>query len=156
MLRPSIGSANASAPSCERKTKTSSGTYNPTMKTTAAILIALVSALVATSGAGASPSLTVSPGTKLALTVGPNFTITLKTATGKAFTSLKKGTYTIVVKDRANIHNAHLMAPGGISKKTGVSFTGTVTWKVKFAKTGTLKFQCDPHASTMHGSKKIV
>jgi len=27
---------------------------------------------------------------------------------------------------------------------------------VKFTKTGTLRYQCDPHATTMHGSKKIV
>jgi plastocyanin len=155
-VRLSIGSAIASAPSCGHKTEARLVPYNPTMKTTAAIFIALVTALVATSGAGAGSSLTVSPGTKLALTVGPGFTITLTTATGKSFTSLKKGTYTIVVKDKASIHNAHLTAPGGISKKTGVSFTGTVTWKVKFAKTGTLKFQCDPHSFSMHGSKKIV
>jgi plastocyanin len=126
------------------------------MKTTAAILSALVVALVAVSGAGAGSATTVSPGTKLILTVGPGFTITLKTATGKSFTALKKGTYTIVVRDKASIHNAHLMAPGGISKATGVSFVGTKTWKIKFTKTGTLRFQCDPHASSMHGSKKIV
>jgi hypothetical protein len=126
------------------------------MKTTAATLIACLFGLVAASGAGAGSSTTVKPGTKLALTVGPGFAITLKTATGKSFTSLKRGSYTIVVRDKASIHDAHLMAPGGISKKTGVSFVGTVTWKVKFTKTGTLKYQCDPHASTMHGSKKIV
>src|ERR671931_333542 len=126
------------------------------MKTTAATLIAFALALAVVSGAGAGSSTTVRPGTKLALTVGPGFTITLKTATGKSFTSLKKGTYTIVVRDKAGIHNAHLMAQGGISKKTGVSFVGTVTWKVKFTKTGTLRYQCDPHVSSMHGSKKIV
>ena len=138
------------------KTEPSPVPYNPTMKTTAAILIASALALVAVSGAGASSAVTVSPGTKLALTDGPGFTITLKTATGKSFTSLKHGSYTIVVRDKSNIHNAHLMAPGGISKKTGVSFVGTVTWKVKFTKTGTLRYQCDPHVSSMHGSKKIV
>ena len=126
------------------------------MKTTAAILSALLVALVAVSGAGAGSSTTVRPGTKLVLTVGPGFTITLKTATGKAFTALKKGKYTIVVRDKASIHNAHLRAPGGINKATGVAFVGTKTWKVTFAKTGTLRFQCDPHASSMHGAKKIV
>lgn len=126
------------------------------MKTTAATLIAFAFALVAVSGAGASSSTTVTPGTKLVLTVGPGFTISLKTATGKSFTSLKRGSYTIVVRDKASIHNAHLIAPGGISKKTGVSFVGTVTWKVKFTKTGTLRYQCDPHAFSIHGSKKIV
>ena len=126
------------------------------MKTTAATFIALIVSLVAVSATPAAATAPIAPGTKLALTVGPGFTITLKTATGKSFTSLKKGSYTIVVNDKSGIHNAHLMAPGGITKKTGVSFTGTVTWKVKFGKAGTLKFQCDPHASSMHGSKKIV
>lgn len=126
------------------------------MKTTAAILIASAIALVAVSGAGASASTTVAPGTTLALKVGPGYTISLKTATGKSFTSLRRGSYTIVVRDKGNFHNAHLMAPGGISKKTGVSFVGTVTWKVKLAKTGTLRYQCDQHPSEMHGSKKIV
>ena len=126
------------------------------MKTTATTFIAVVLALVAVSAASAAPTAPIAPGTKLALTVGPGFTITLKTATGKSFTSLKKGSYTIVVKDKSSIHNAHLTAPGGISKKTGVSFVGAVTWKVKLGKAGTLKFQCDPHASSMHGSKKIV
>jgi plastocyanin len=126
------------------------------MKTTAATLIACLFAFVGASGAGAGSSTTVTPGTKLSLTVGPGFTISLKTATGKSFTSLKRGTYTIVVRDKADIHNAHLIAPGGISKKTGVSFVGTVTWKVKLTKTGALRYQCDPHASSIHGSKKIV
>jgi plastocyanin len=126
------------------------------MKTTAATLIACFFGLFAASGAGASSSTTVTPGTKLALTVGPGFTISLKTATGKSFTSLKRGSYTIVVRDKADIHNAHLMAPGGISKKTGVSFVGTVTWKVKLTKTGVLRYQCDPHASSLHGSKKLI
>lgn len=126
------------------------------MKRTVATLVTFACGLVAASGAGAGSSATVTPGTKLVLTDGPGFTITLKTATGKSFTSLKKGKYTIVVRDKASIHNAHLIAPGGISKKTGVSFVGTVTWKVKFTKAGTLRYLCDPHATTMHGSKKIV
>jgi plastocyanin len=126
------------------------------MKTTTTLLIALVMGLVAASGAGAGAAASVAPGTKLALTVGPGFTISLKTATGKSFTSMKRGSYTIVVKDKSPIHNAHLTAPGGINKKTGVSFVGTVTWKVKLTKAGTLKYVCDPHASLMHGSRKIT
>jgi hypothetical protein len=125
------------------------------MKTTLAIISASIAALVAVSGAGAGSTATVTPGTKLALTVGPGFTISMKTATGKSFTSLKKGSYTIVVKDKSSSHNAHLTAPGGVNKATGISFVGTSTWKVKFTKTGTLKFQCDSHPF-MHGSKKIV
>jgi hypothetical protein len=94
--------------------------------------------------------------THLVLKVGPGFTITLKTAAGKSFKAMKRGTYTILVRDLASIHNAHLTAPGGVNKKTGVAFVGKVTWKVKLSKVGTLRFRCDPHASTLHGSKKIV
>jgi plastocyanin len=93
---------------------------------------------------------------KLLLTAGPGYAITLKTAAGKTAKSVKLGTYTVVVRDRSTIHNAHLVAPG-FDRRTTVPFVGTKTWKVKLAKTGTLRFQCDPHASQgMRGSAKIV
>jgi plastocyanin len=98
----------------------------------------------------------ITPKTKLALTTGPGFTITLKTAVGKSFKTMKRGTYTIVVRDRSSDHNAHLTAPGGVNKKTGVAFKGSVTWKVKLTKVGTLRYRCDPHALEMNGSRKIV
>jgi plastocyanin len=127
------------------------------MRHTAALLTVAIAGLVfAAIGNAGQTAAPITAKTKLVLTVGPGFTISLKTATGKSFTSMKRGTYTILVRDKAGIHNAHLMAPGRVSKKTGVSFVGNVTWKVKLAKTGTLRFQCDPHASTMHGAKKIV
>jgi plastocyanin len=107
-----------------------------------------------TSSGGTTPA--ISAKTKLVLKVGPGFTITLKTTAGKSFKAMKRGTYTILVRDLSSIHNAHLTAPGGVSKKTRVAFVGKVTWKVKLAKVGTLKFKCDPHASSLHGSKKIV
>jgi plastocyanin len=93
---------------------------------------------------------------KLFLTAGPGYAITLKTAAGKTAKSVKLGTYTVVVRDRSTIHNAHLVAPG-FDRRTTVPFVGTKTWKVKLAKTGTLRFQCDPHASQgMRGGAKIV
>jgi hypothetical protein len=106
--------------------------------------------------AQAPTSTPVTAKTKLVLTTGPSFRITLKTAAGKSFKTMKRGTYTVVVRDRSDFHNAHLTAPGRVNKKTSVPFRGTVTWKVKLAKTGTLRFRCDPHASQMNGSRKIV
>ena len=103
-----------------------------------------------------TPTAAISAKTPLVLKVGPGFTITLKTKAGKSFKAMRRGTYRILVKDLANIHDAHLLAPGGVSKKTGVAFVGSVTWKVKIAKAGTLRFRCDPHATTMHGSRNIV
>jgi plastocyanin len=102
------------------------------------------------------PSGVVTPASKLVLTSGPGFTITLKTSAGATVKKLKTGTYATIVQDRARIHDAHLLAPG-VDKRTTVPFIGTQTWKVKLAKPGTLRFLCDPHASQgMRGSARIV
>jgi plastocyanin len=83
-------------------------------------------------------------------TVGPGFTITLQNADGSLVTHLDPGTYTIVVDDRATVHDFHLFGPG-VNVATDVEQTGTVTWSVTFAD-GKYQFQCDPHADAMHGS----
>jgi plastocyanin len=102
------------------------------------------------------PSNAVTPKTKLALTSGPGYTISLKTAAGKAVRRMTTGTYTVMVRDRSNIHNAHLVAPGA-NRFTTVPYTGTRTWKVRLARTGTLQFLCDPHARQgMRGSARIL
>ena len=94
--------------------------------------------------------------TKLVLTAGPSFVITLKTVAGKAVKTLKRGTYTMSVRDRSRIHNAHVVAPG-FNKKTTLPFVGKKTWKVALKRIGMLRFLCDPHASSgMRGSAKIV
>jgi plastocyanin len=99
----------------------------------------------------------VTPKAKLLLTSGPGFTITLKTAAGKTVKRMKTGTYRIVVRDRSRIHNAHVVAPGFNRRTWPLTYTGTQTWKVKLARTGTFRFLCDPHAlSGMKGSAKIV
>jgi plastocyanin len=114
-----------------------------------------------TVGSGSQPpatgggTATVTPKTKLVLTSGPGFTITLRTAGGKAVKAMKRGTYRLVVRDRSKIHNAHVIAPG-FNRATTVPFVGTKAWKVKLAKPGTFRFLCDPHASSMRGSAKIV
>jgi len=97
----------------------------------------------------------VTPMTRLVLTSGPGFSITLKTAAGKAVKTMKTGTYAVTVRDRSSSHNAHVIAPG-FNRATTVPFVGTQGWRVKLAKTGTLRFLCDPHASSMRGSAKIV
>jgi plastocyanin len=103
------------------------------------------------------PAGTVTPKTKLVLTSGPGFTITLKTTAGRAVKTMRKGTYTLVVRDRARIHNAHVVAPGYNRRTSPLTFVGTQTWKAKLARTGTLRFLCDPHALMgMKGSAKIV
>jgi plastocyanin len=93
---------------------------------------------------------------KLVLTTGPGYTITLKTQAGKAVKSLKLGTYRVVVRDRSSFHDAHIVAPG-FDRSTTVAFVGTKIWRMKLARTGTLRFLCDPHARQgMRGSARIV
>lgn len=93
-------------------------------------------------------------GAKLLLTVGPTPSITLKTTAGKPVKLLKAGAYTLVVRDRAKVHDAHLLG-AGVNRATGVAFTGTRTWKLTLRK-GTLVFRCDPHRTTMRGTVQIV
>jgi hypothetical protein len=50
-------------------------------------------------------------------TVGPGFTITLKTAQGKVVRKLRAGRYTIRIRDLSPIHDFHLLGPG-VNKKT--------------------------------------
>jgi plastocyanin len=114
---------------------------------TSLVAVAATLALVAAGTAGAATH-------KLFGTVGPGFTITLKDSKGKKVSSLKKGTYTIVVADKSNIHNFRLKGPGVNKEITKVGFTGTKTVTVTLS-SGTYKYVCDPHASTMHGSFKV-
>jgi plastocyanin len=101
------------------------------------------------------PPNAVTPRSKLRLTSGPGFTISLRTAAGKAVRTMTIGTYTVAVRDRSTFHNAHLVGPG-YNRRTTVPFVGSQTWKVRLARAGTLRFLCDPHASQMKGSAKIV
>jgi plastocyanin len=111
------------------------------------LLAALGSALAVTAPAGAALP-------KLVGTVGPGFTITLKRF-GKPLASLKAGTYSITVSDKSNIHNFHLRGPGVNKQITAVGFVGTKTITVKLTK-GVYRLVCDPHATTMKGSFKVV
>jgi plastocyanin len=114
-------------------------------RTRIALVAAFAAALTLVGTASAAPI-------KLTAVVGPSFNITLKKGTKKV-TKLKAGKYTITVKDLSNIHNFHLTGPG-LNKSTGVSSTGTKTWKVTLKK-GTYKYVCDPHSSVMKGSFKV-
>ena len=102
------------------------------------------------------PSAVITAKTKLVVTAGPQQVITLRTATGKPVKQLRRGTYTVIVRDRSPFHNVHLSAPG-YNRKTTVPYVGTQTWKMKLAKVGTLRYRCDPHAIVgMKGSATIV
>jgi hypothetical protein len=106
------------------------------------------------SGGGSTPTTTTTPSTatKLVATVGPGFTISLKRG-GRKVTALKRGLYTIVVRDRSAIHNFRLIGPG-VNKATGVKFVGTRTWRLRL-KVGLDRFRCDPHRTHMRGSFRV-
>jgi plastocyanin len=112
----------------------------------------LLTALLAGALALSAPSQAALP--KLTGTVGPGFTITL-TRLGKKVTAVKAGTYSITVADKSNIHNYRLVGPGLNKEITTIAFVGTKTVIVKLKK-GTYRFICDPHASIMKGSFKVL
>ena len=108
-------------------------------RTVAVVLAAAVAAAIAALPAFAA--------TKLPGTVGPGFTISMKTKPTKA------GKYTLVVSDKSSIHNFHLKGPG-VNVKTSVAAVGSKTFKITLKK-GKYTFVCDPHASVMKGSFTI-
>jgi plastocyanin len=87
---------------------------------------------------------------KLTGTVGPGFTITLKSGSKKV-SSLPAGKYTIAVSDKSDIHNFRLKGPGVNKEITSVSFKGSKSYTATLKK-GKYTFVCDPHASIMKGS----
>ncbi len=116
--------------------------------------LAGLSATVACAAALFGPSVAGGATPRLVGTVGPGFTIALKDGGGKAVKSLKAGKYTLTIRDQASIHDFHLSGPGLNKVITGVDFVGSKTITIALRK-GTYAFQCDPHASIMHGSFKV-
>jgi hypothetical protein len=109
-----------------------------------------LAALVAVGVLIAGPGTSSSADNQLEGTVGPGFTITL-TKGGDPVTELTPGLYYLTVHDRSAIHNFHLFGNGIDIQVTSVPFVGDVTIPVKI-KDGTFTFQCDPHATSMHGT----
>src|ERR1051326_4875953 len=123
------------------------------MRRTRFVLVAGVAALaIGVALAGAAVPVKVSG------TVGPGFTIGLKTSTGKLVlktTTLKAGSYSFTVKDASSIHNFTLNGPGVVNKViTATSFTGTKTVTVLLKK-GTYRFYCSIHPTIMTKTFKV-
>jgi hypothetical protein len=116
------------------------------MKKTLGVILLISSLGLAAAVAVARPASTA--GT-LDANVGPGFSITL-TQNGTRVTHLDAGAYTINVNDQAAEHNFHLSGPG-VDQATTVDGTGMTTWNVTFTD-GTYSYQCDAHATQMHGS----
>ena len=90
---------------------------------------------------------------RLIATVGPGFTIGLRTPAGARVTTLARGAYTITVRDRSRTHNFHLMGPR-VNRRTTVAARGTFTWRVTL-RAGRYRFVCDPHAAAMRGTFRV-
>jgi plastocyanin len=117
-------------------------------------IVALLGAALALSVGAATTALGQGASTPtLKGTVGPGPTITL-TKGGKKLTTLKPGTYTVSVNDRASTHNFTLereTKPKIEKHVTSTSFTGTRSMTVNLKK-GHWKFYCSVHEALMHGT----
>lgn len=113
--------------------------------------VTLVVALAAAALLGAADgAATQAQSTTLTASVGPGFSISLRTAGGAAVTRLNPGTYTINVNDQSDFHSFALTGPG-VSEDSGIAFTGMVSWTVTLAN-GTYTFRCTAHPSDMRGT----
>jgi len=108
------------------------------------VVAAVASALVASSSAAP---------VRLTATVGPGYTITLKKGSAVVKT-LKRGKYTITVRDRSSEHDFHLRGPSGRMLST-LGWTGTKTVTLVL-KPGRYTYVCDPHADDMFGSFRVT
>jgi plastocyanin len=93
--------------------------------------------------------------TKLNGTVGPGFTITLKSTSGKPVKQLKAGKYTFVIHDKASIHTFSLTGPGVSKTLTSATFVGMKSVTLTLKK-GTYTFYCAVHPTTMTGKFKVT
>ena len=111
-------------------------------------LVVLVAVLVVAAGlvsVGVAAIVNSTSLPKLKGTIGPGYTISLKDARGRAVKMLRHGKYTLVVSDKANIHNFTLNGPGIKNKMiTGTSFVGPKTVTVTL-KTGKYRYYCTVH-----------
>ena len=113
------------------------------------LLAAVAAAALAVTGIGSTATAKTVKGT-----VGPGFTIGLS-MNGKKVTKLKAGTpYRFAISDRSSSHDFHLIGPGINRVLTTVGFAGAKSYTLTLKK-GTYRFQCDPHASFMHGAFKV-
>ena len=113
------------------------------------LLAAVAAAALAVTSIGSTATAKTVKGT-----VGPGFTIGLS-LNGKKVTKLKAGTpYRFAISDRSSSHDFHLIGPRINRVLTSVEFTGTKSYTLTLKK-GSYHFQCDPHASFMHGPFKF-
>ena len=115
------------------------------MRSRLVVLVAVLVAGVGLVSVGVAATVNATSPPKLKGTIGPGYTISLKDARGRAVKMLRHGKYTLVVSDKANIHNFTLNGPGIKNKMiTGTSFVGPKTVTVTL-KTGKYRYYCTVH-----------
>ena len=112
--------------------------------------IIVAAALAAVAALAAAPAIADTP-QPLRGHTGPGFEIAIVDANGTAVKAIDTpGTYTLVVDDRSELHDFHLVGPN-VDRATAVEGMGTETWTLDLAN-GTYNYFCDPHATIMKGS----
>ena len=115
------------------------------MRSRLVVLVALLVAAAALVSVGVAATATAVSLPKLHGVIGPGYSISLKDAHGRRVKTLKHGKYTLVVQDKANIHNFTLNGPGIKNKTiTGTTFVGTKTVTVTL-KAGKYRYYCTVH-----------
>jgi len=135
----------------------------PRIRTALAVGLAITALAVAGCGGndeeaagtdtGTTTETTTPSGSTLKGSVGPGFEISLTTEDGQAVETLAAGSYTLEVDDQSDIHNFHLTGTG-VDVTTDVAAEGVETFQVTL-ESGTYKFVCDPHSSSMNGSFEV-
>jgi plastocyanin len=87
-------------------------------------------------------------------TVGPGYTISLKTAAGMPVKTLHAGLVVFRISDRSHDHDFHLTGRGR-DRSTTVAGISRTTWRLTL-RTGTYTFKCDPHELIMIGHFRVV
>lgn len=88
-------------------------------------------------------------------TVGPGFTISLRSSSGARVTKLNAGVYAIQVTDKSSIHDFHLTGPGVDKTITSIGTIGTKTVTVTLRR-GRYTYVCDPHQAIMKSSFTVT
>ena len=115
------------------------------MRSRLVVLVAVLAAAAGLVSVGVAAIVNSASLPKLKGTIGPGYTISLKDARGRTVKMLRHGKYTLVVSDKANIHNFTLNGPGIKNKMiTGTSFVGPKTVTVTL-KTGKYRYYCTVH-----------
>src|SRR5438874_686563 len=100
------------------------------------VVSVLAVAVLAAVGVGVALAMQSSATTpsKVKGTVGPGFTITLKSTSGTIVKTLTPGAHAFAIADKGDIHDFSIKGPGLSKHLTGVSFTGTKTVTVTLKK----------------------